>query len=156
MKALTYTLILLIACALMTNANPPKTVNVTFEYDAAGNRTDRFITVEKIERSDSIFEIFTDLFLKDEVLTGEDMLGYLEENTVVYPNPVENTLFIETVMALTAKTDCYVYDLNGRHVETIESISSSHKLSLDNYPPGTYVLMLSSIEHTLMFKIIKK
>ncbi len=159
MKIVIYTTILWFFTIAVVAMTPPA-MTVTFLYDDAGNRTERQIFVNESKSTDfitdSIYEVLSDDFLKNEMATENDETDHEQSHTRVYPNPAKNILYIETSLANHGKTDCFIYDLHGRKVEHIENIGTKHSINTGNYPPGTYVLIIVNEESTLMYKIVKK
>lgn len=144
--------ILMFVCFSITVANPPKTQQITFQYDTAGNRILRLV-IETVKKSDSLAIQLADM-LKDELLIDLNSQESLFQ-TRVYPNPAQDLLQIETDMPEIGETTCHMYDLGGRLVYKSDRISTFHSLNLASYQPGTYVIILTNSESQVIYKIIK-
>ena len=82
-------------------------------------------------------------------VTGIDKKTFLSYGVDVYPNPVKNTLTIET-----EKTGIpyQLMDINGKVLKTGKIESKTVKISFAGMPEGTYILQLNNRE---THKIIK-
>ena len=72
---------------------------------------------------------------------------------VIWPNPVENTLYIKT-KGIFPNANYKIFDLNGRSIIT-GVLSNSNSIDLSNLLQGVYVLKLISEKSILTKKIIK-
>lgn len=84
-------------------------------------------------------------FLNVEDVTLSDM--------VIYPNPVEDILTIETSADLTNRV-ATIFDINGRKVHSQNLVSNNLRVS--NLESGIYFLMLESNGKSMKRKFIKK
>lgn len=118
---------------------------VNFTYDDSGNRTDRYITIERVTESDS---------LKQQEIKELDYLA--EENIKVYPNPTYGKINIE--FSVTPETPAFLTlsDQSGRFVESYEIQNASSQIDLSTYGRGVYFLRIAVKGEKLLYKIIKQ
>jgi uncharacterized delta-60 repeat protein len=70
----------------------------------------------------------------------------------VYPNPVEDNLFIQT---LRASGKLSVYSSQGLLLMQTSLSTEEHKISLKNLPQGLYILVLQTGGENQLFRIVK-
>lgn len=76
----------------------------------------------------------------------------LEENSItslIYPNPVEDMLYVRTDEAVVGIT---VYDVRGVEV----AAARSGQIELSHLPAGVYILKLCTASHTKTLRVFKK
>lgn len=77
-----------------------------------------------------------------------------ESNKIsVYPNPVTDFLTIE--IENTENTVYGLYDVAGKLIQSQPCESNETKISMDNLPAATYLLVVSDNKQTKTFQIIK-
>ncbi|MEL6843623.1 MAG: sulfatase-like hydrolase/transferase [Bacteroidota bacterium] len=65
--------------------------------------------------------------------------SFREAGLQVYPNPVEDQLYIRSDLA--APIEAVIYDLQGRQIQTISLQPGKNELDLREWPSGIYVLV---------------
>lgn len=131
--------------------NPPKSLNrMVFEYDNAGNRTKRYIEINKIKGSDSIPESILEQF--DDI--AYDDLAF--SSVSIFPNPVYTDLNIELAALPEDLVSFKIYDENGKLLNSNSFRSVNHSVSLKDFVSGIYFLFLTHNNETITFKIVKK
>ncbi|MEM7368010.1 MAG: M36 family metallopeptidase [Bacteroidota bacterium] len=83
---------------------------------------------------------------------------YLPMAVSVYPNPTEDLLHIRWDQVMAESVSLRLYALDGRLLQEqiIPPSRSGHKLSLQTYPSGMYVLLIGSGERLSRHKVIKE
>lgn len=78
------------------------------------------------------------------------------ENIEVYPNPV--TDFLKLQLKYSLKASIKIYNEAGQVVYYSKSrlLSTNHSIAVNHFAPGIYVIRVTSSNHTITFKIIKK
>jgi hypothetical protein len=124
---------------------------LTFDYDIAGNQTNRdllcinciAVTADEIENTEETEES------KEEEEKEESNPENPSEETIVsyYPNPVKEELFIEwrEVSAENYVTTVALYSLSGQAIKTQAVSKGSDNLTLPfrEYPAGVYIVLIS-------------
>jgi hypothetical protein len=71
----------------------------------------------------------------------------------IYPNPATNAVFID-LSAVNSPMVCELFDLSGRLIKKTSTLARElHKLNLDNFASGTYLIRLSSNQMVITEKI---
>lgn len=114
---------------------------IIFDYDNAGNQIKRELCLSctktgyKTKAPKEITAIIEEDLQK---FSPEDAISY-------YPNPVKEELYIKwELVAEKAVADIYLYDLNGRVLQTYNNLNKTNNLNIPffNYPTGTYLVVL--------------
>jgi hypothetical protein len=107
--------------------------------------TEGFAVVPSLEFGDAGFSWITSLF---EMYTIPDTINGFEETLpiskefIVYPNPAENELHIQTDNLYDGTISCEIYSLQGERLVT-EEIQSCSCIDIGNLAKGIYLLQLS-------------
>nr|WP_262894669.1 T9SS type A sorting domain-containing protein [Kaistella gelatinilytica] len=72
----------------------------------------------------------------------------------LYPNPVENNLFVEVTSA--AKTDITITDVSGKIIIQKSIINGVNSIDTSSLPAEVYFIKISSGENSITKKFIKK
>jgi len=124
---------------------------LTFDYDTAGNQTNRdllcinciAVTADEIENTEETEEP------KEDENTDESNVETPSKKTIVsyYPNPVKEELFIEwrEISEGNYVTVVAVYSLSGQAVKTqpVPKGTSNLTLPFREYPAGVYIVFIS-------------
>jgi YD repeat-containing protein len=119
---------------------------VTFGYDAAGNRISRTIVL-----ANSLAKTAT----TDSIPPATEMLG--EMQVKVYPNPTKGQLSVE-INGLPDDTGgtIRIYTLQGQLILEQPVSYSRTSLNIGGQPVGTYVMKITAGEKNTTWKIIKQ
>lgn len=144
MNELFLKLLIFIALPFLTCTSA--SAQVSFGYDAAGNRISRTIvlagTLTKAAATDSI-KPFT------------EMLGELQVK--IYPNPTKGKLAVEiTGPAGDAAGAVAIYGTQGQLLLQRAASSSHTDLDISGQPAGTYILRINAGQKTTSWRIIKQ
>ncbi len=120
---------------------------ITFGYDAAGNRVSRTILIppSSAPQAVKIYESVT------------EQLGD-ERQLKIYPNPTKGILTVEIIGGNTEDDIRFtLYNLQGIILQQIESVVGSTKqVDMSAYPIATYILRLHAGDKIIDYKIIKQ
>lgn len=81
-------------------------------------------------------------------------LAELKLDISLYPNPVQNQLYIE--LENTSTFDCKVYDLSGRLVYDKNNLSSGSSISTLDWKRGVYQIVIRTEQGLSVQKVIKE
>jgi len=118
---------------------------VYFDYDASGNRTNRWLEVKEVKQSESD----TTEFLLPAIGANE-----LLSEVKVYPNPVQHELHIDISLLGDATATGHLSDISGRPVLSFENLTVTNTLNLETLAPGTYLLRIECKEERRVWKIV--
>lgn len=121
-----------------------KAQTVHFLYDDNGNRTNRWLRSDKVEKKDSIP-------LLPIVIDTSELI--LQSN--IYPNPTVGFLNIEIHDEESDNLYLLIYDQNGQELEK-KNISSTEVIDLRQYGTGLYFILIMSDTKKSLYKIIKQ
>lgn len=128
---------------------------VKFEYDAAGNRTDRWIEPLKLKNSDSLI-VDPALYSMMAGVTDESTLSENTRETQVYPNPVERLLTVMPGSAADIVCRYRLLDTHGRLLLDEQTDQYPFSINMQQWQAGTYYLHLQSGTLSQLFKLVKK
>lgn len=151
MKALTGS-ILIMAAILVCMASPPATVDVFFEYDAAGNRTQRSISTQRISEYDELLANIN--FEPTTEEPEDDILNALPFK--VFPNPTFGLVNIEGELSADSSFSIQLFDLSGRLLVSEKNLWINSQLDLRHFNRGTYILIIQTEGKNSVHKIIKQ
>jgi len=118
---------------------------VYFDYDASGNRTNRWIEVKEVKQT----ETDTTEFLLP-AIGADELLSEVK----VYPNPVQHELHIDISRLGDATAKGHLCDISGRPVLSFENLTAANTLNLETLAPGTYLLRVECKEERKVWKIV--
>ena len=84
---------------------------------------------------------------------SEEMVG--NQHIVVYPNPTNGVLTIETQYAASMTTECAVFNIMGQEVMRQVGTGSQMNLNLSALPEGTYFVKVVSESESKTVKVVK-
>lgn len=94
-----------------------------------------------------------------EVVTTDEVLEVVENEALsmrVFPNPTADYTTIEVVGDLESNTELTVFDLTGRKIFTDIMTSNTYQLAVENYAPGSYLVVIKNGNTTLNQKLLVK
>lgn len=118
-----------------------QTRNVSFSYDAVGNRISR-----------------RELPVGASCRKGSPIRDSLPGSSItLYPNPTPNKVTIELKgIQDTASAECFMYDLSGKLLQQSRvTVGVTTQFSLEAYKAGTYILKLKKGESETIWRIVK-
>ncbi|MDY0076912.1 MAG: T9SS type A sorting domain-containing protein [Bacteroidales bacterium] len=140
---------------LLPAALTAQNTQVKFDYDAAGNRTDRWLVPVKLKNSDSLladpalYSLMADI--SDEASLSEN-----SRETQVYPNPVERLLSVMPGSDADVVCRYRLLDTHGRLLLDEQTDQYPFTINMQQWQAGTYYLHLQSGTLSQLFKLIKK
>ncbi len=150
MKTITNTLAMILVIVLPTLLCAQQSF-VHFEYDAAGNRIERYISVTKLTEADTL--LFGDDATYNIMNVDEAENNPAGSNIQVYPNPTYGMLNIDVGRPLQNTLSWYLFDQTGRVVLQGKLLQQNSTINLQPLQNGTYHFYLPE---TRGFKIIKQ
>ena len=148
-----------------------KTTSITYSYDAAGNRTNRSLTVKEPKLDSTTFKEDSTFYslVEDNSLNGEQKLMgdattiqqqidlIAEYYLKVFPNPTEGKLQLVIGNYSNAlQGEIRLYQLTGSLLLTQKTISNRNIIDLSGMLVGTYMLELVIAGKKVVWKVIKK
>lgn len=123
--------------------------NVSYTYDAAGNRTGRSIAatqrssdqpVEKVAKATtSISDTLADFSVK------------------IYPNPTEGKVRIDiNNLPVGEKANLNLYNVSGHLIVSKKNVTSSTEINIHGHHKGVYILKVIAGKQQKEWKIVKK
>ena len=148
-----------------------KTTNITYTYDAAGNRTNRSLTVKEpkldstTNKEDSTFyslvennSLNGEQKLMGNVTTIQQQIDLIAAYDLkVFPNPTEGKLQLVIGNYSNAlQGEIRLYQLTGSLLLTQKTISNRNIIDLSGMSVGSYMLELVIAGKKVVWKVIKK
>ena len=120
--------------------------NVNYTYDAAGNRTERVITLSSKSQSSKYLNAATPL---------EDLLA--ERKVKIYPNPTKGILAVEIDnLEGDTKGEYSIHNAAGSLIKKQKAASGKTTFDLTSQPTGVYFLRIRLGDEVNTWKIIKE
>ncbi|MDP2424237.1 MAG: T9SS type A sorting domain-containing protein [Bacteroidales bacterium] len=142
MKALRFTTLLIFGCLTSVSALAQH-VSVHFDYDPAGNRTGRYLKIEKSSQADTL-------------PFAKPVSPQLEQlHARVYPNPTYGIINVEIEKHGNNPVSYTVLDQHGKLIETGRIENGFSTISLISLQASVYYLRLNNGKEQVIFKIIK-
>jgi YD repeat-containing protein len=117
--------------------------NVTYSYDAAGNRTARVVTLLRSTESSS------------PVKAMEDIIA--EHQIKIYPNPTKGMLSVDIGnLEKDIMAELILSDVTGRTISRQKSGSGTVYFNLSSKPSGIYILKIIIKGESVTWKVIKQ
>jgi hypothetical protein len=144
---------LLFFITVLSIENPGKVTaqtTISYEYDAAGNRTRRHVIILPYAKADTSGQT-----IKSKQETFEETLG--GHKIIIYPNPTKGQMLVE-IQGYTEETrvELYVFSLKGELLISKAPASGNTPFDLSAYPVGTYVLKVKLGDAVSKWKVIKQ
>lgn len=125
---------------------------IHYDYDDAGNRTKRYITLPGKSA------IASDSTQSDENINKEEFVDWLDKMKItVYPNPTQGNLSIEIAnLPENPEASITVYTIDAQLLQKTEIHEPVNKLDFTPYPSGVYILRITSGPKKVEWKIVKQ
>lgn len=127
---------------------------IGFSYDAAGNRTDRFIISEFMTAPSTkstmrgIDESQIPNNPTEKLLNGS--------NLKIYPNPTQGELKLEFInFPENERVKLQLFDITGKKLKAGKINTPYYLLDMYDYPTGTYMLKLQTSSEQKIYQIVK-
>lgn len=159
MEHLLKTTLKALTIALFVCASMPTSAQVSYSYDAAGNRTVKTITLaktmKKMARPDTVVVVESATIADFYEDPQNDVVGQAEIK--IYPNPTKGALRVDIDGAeLSGNDRIEVYDGNGRIVKVCGSLTDSNQIDLSGAANGIYFMRITIGNEQTMWRIIKE
>ena len=119
---------------------------VTFGYDASGNRISRVI---RFPAKSPSFE--------DQAVEKVHIEILKDFSVRIYPNPTKGDLTVEILNLPEGKTaNLRLYDMSGSLILQKTEVRDTEYFNISNRPDGIYILKITSEDSTTEWKIIKQ
>lgn len=92
---------------------------------------------------------------KKETFPSQYIYCNREMSFILYPNPTADILNIEFQKTQEGLVFIYLYDSTGKVIYDNAFYGDSHKINMNCYSPGEYVLILKNDESSVVKKIVK-
>ncbi len=99
------------------------------------------------------FSIATIRFNTDTIITSNQ--SSTNHDFFAYPNPSKTSIYIEGTALLDADF-IILYDLSGRILEQKRVNKRITEINISNYPKGMYLIKISGLNHSSVYKFIKE
>lgn len=87
--------------------------------------------------------------------TTQSIANSLEDKVSIYPNPVEDQVWVELSPELKGETEIGLYNLMGQEVSQQTTTQSKLKISTDGLPAGIYFIKLRNKSGQLTHRLMK-
>lgn len=130
--------------------------SVVYEYDAAGNRTARYIVAEETEGDAQAGALRGAIATLEAQPQEESVITLGDLEVDVYPNPTNGPVAID----ITGETDqpmlVEVFSNAGASLQSKTVTVGKNRIDLSTYPDGQYIVVLTSgANNSTSFKVIK-
>ncbi len=94
--------------------------------------------------------------------TAEVEVASAKSDMTIFPNPANFDITLDVKLAKCTDISVYIYDQQGRRVQTVmEGVyykSGEHQIpaSLNDFPAGSYYVMLKTMDESIMKKLIRQ
>jgi Secretion system C-terminal sorting domain len=80
--------------------------------------------------------------------------NYISHNYILYPNPANNYIVVNTSSGITGHTDISLFDVTGRLLFSNTMTGTNESIPTTSLPEGTYLLQLKSGGYISTYKVI--
>ena len=119
--------------------------SVCFDYDDAGNRTDRTICLKS---SETVADASTT------IQPFKDQLGEYVIN--LFPNPTLGLITVTISGVSEPVGNLILADINGKVLLKQETLLVDNRFDLSSFPKGVYILRINAGEKEHVWKVIKE
>lgn len=148
-----------LALVLFAGMAAPASAQVSYSYDAAGNRTTKTVvltkTMKKMAQPDTVFAAESAAVTTDLGELQNEVLGQAEIK--IYPNPTKGALRVDVNKPELADVcRIAVFDGNGRLVKALNSLTNSNQIDLSEAAHGIYFMRITIGNESTTWRIIKE
>ena len=159
MENLSKTKLKVLTLALFLCVAVPVSAQVSYSYDAAGNRITKTITLaktmKKMVHPDSVEMVESATTANFFEEPQNDVVGQAEIK--IYPNPTKGALRVDIdEVEFTGSDRIEVFDGNGRIVKVSNSITESNLIDLSEAKNGIYIMRITIGGESTSWRIIKE
>lgn len=126
---------------------------VHYSYDVTGNRLERWVTIEKISKNDSVDSIHQDTIVhKNTTQTNEQNISIS-----LFPNPTQGLLDLKITGMEDGESAEYVFvSVTGQELTRKKTGLTLTRIDICTFPPGIYLVNVSIGEKKEIWKIVKQ
>lgn len=154
MKTFTLHIIIGLILAIFYIENSYAQTTIYYQYDLAGNRVLRTISLSKSTQSVSIDTVHQTQTVSENPKVYTDSID--NKKILIYPNPTKGNITIDIEGY---QQDAYsficVFNLSGNMLKSEPITSSSSEIDLSYYPAGLYIIEIKLVGKTSVWKVIK-
>jgi|GEM_PF-1439144 len=124
--------------------------NATTSFTTAGTQSVSFTNLKPDGYTGNFIAFFTNKGLSTNNADAQNQFK-------IYPNPAQETVFIQTTEPLTEDTQITVFDVAGKRILSMQAKATDlNQLNVSSLNSGVYILQLYSPSVNQSFKFIKK
>jgi hypothetical protein len=129
---------------------------ITYMYDASGNRTKRMIIKSKSLSIDTVAYNQISDSIRD--VSSDDPFAKKDAFEVkVYPNPTQGIIEIEIPeLKANQKAQMRIYSITGSYIKQVQNLQKRQSINLTDLSSGIYLLYIMVDENTVVKKIVKQ
>jgi len=131
-------------------------ITVKFGYDAAGNRTGRWIEIIGLKNSDTIVNGQENLIGLIAEINSEDQIITGYKSTQLYPNPVNKHLIVYPGSCFEDEVFFQLIDSNGKVLTKGVKSQFPFSIEFNHLNNGIYYLQIKSEKSNQSYKLIKQ
>ena len=159
MEHLSKTKLIVLALAFTVCATVPASAQVSYLYDAAGNRTAKTVmlakTSKKMARLDTAEADEMVAFAAELSEPQCDAVGHAEIK--IYPNPTKGALRVDIAgVELSDDDRIDVFDSNGQLVKACVNLTEINQIDISNAIDGMYYMRMTIGGESTTWRIIKE
>jgi polyhydroxybutyrate depolymerase len=109
------------------------------------------VTTHDISANSEILQFFNN---HPKCTTSTSLQENVLEDVLVFPNPVENALMLQTDLA--GKVELLIYDLTGKIVYQNSDYKNASSVLVDTFSPGVYYVKMLNNHNNVISKFVKK
>ena len=146
-KRINILLVLVVLCAAVSLKAQNATVH--FSYDANGNRTERYLSFQKVEENGKSVEVGNEA-----LSSATDFIA--SSQVSLYPNPTYGKFTVALTEMGDVSINATLSTTTGIVVSQTKLTDMQHTFDLSGQPAGVYLLRFSTDKETHVWKIVKQ
>lgn len=146
-KRINILLVLVVLCAAVSLKAQNATVH--FSYDANGNRTERYLSFQKVEENGKSVEVGNEA-----LSSATDFIA--SSQVSLYPNPTYGTFTVVLTGLCEERINATLSTATGTVIQQGKLTDLQNTFDLSGQPAGVYLLRLSTNKETHVWKIVKQ
>jgi hypothetical protein len=137
--------------------NNQVTVPLTFTYNPSwgGDLVNDYELVAWVQDLTTKEVVNSEQVSLQSILVGVKENNNSEDGMKIYPNPVRNTLTVETLQSI-GNSSLSVFDVSGQEVLIQQVVSAKTQLDMSSFAKGVYTIRLLNNDKVEVKKVIKE